>query len=155
MRKRSRRISFFKKEEDSDPLSVVVNLFDVAMVFAVSLMVAMVMHMNMTEVFTDKDFTIVKNPGKENMEIITKNFCQVIKYFLIFDESSSCLPKCEVSRLLGKIVCPKSSRANNIWQTILVQSLNSSDKSVPPEQLRCLKNRKMLFIGVKGMIFVR
>ena len=70
--KRNRRVSKFLKEEDTDPLSVVVNLFDVAMVFAVALMVAMVMHMNMTEVFGQEDFTIVKNPGKENMEIITK-----------------------------------------------------------------------------------
>lgn len=63
--KRNRRVSKFLKEEDTDPLSVVVNLFDVAMVFAVALMVAMVMHMNMTEVFGQEDFTIVKNPGKE------------------------------------------------------------------------------------------
>ena len=69
--KRNRRVSKFLKEEDTDPLSVVVNLFDVAMVFAVALMVAMVMHMNMTEVFGQEDFTIVKNPGKENMEIIS------------------------------------------------------------------------------------
>ena len=69
---RNRRVSKFLKEEDTDPLSVVVNLFDVAMVFAVALMVAMVMHMNMTEVFGQEDFTIVKNPGKENMEIISK-----------------------------------------------------------------------------------
>ena len=67
--KRNRRVSKFLKEEDTDPLSVVVNLFDVAMVFAVALMVAMVMHMNMTEVFGQENFTIVKNPGKENMEI--------------------------------------------------------------------------------------
>lgn len=66
--------------EDSDPLSVVVNLFDVAMVFAVALMVAMVMHMNMTEVFTEEDFTIVKNPGKENMEIIMKEGRKISKY---------------------------------------------------------------------------
>lgn len=57
-------------DDDGDPLSVVVNLFDVAMVFAVSLMVAMVMHLNMTEVFGKEDFTIVKNPGQANMEII-------------------------------------------------------------------------------------
>ena len=68
------------KEEDTDPLSVVVNLFDVAMVFAVALMVAMVMNMNMTEMFTDKDFTIVKNPGKENMENITKEGKQINRY---------------------------------------------------------------------------
>ena len=66
----ARRKSKFAVQEDADPLSVVVNLFDVAMVFAVALMVAMVMHMNMTEVFTQEDFTIVKNPGKDNMEII-------------------------------------------------------------------------------------
>ena len=71
--KPTRRKSKFAVQEDSDPLSVVVNLFDVAMVFAVALMVAMVMHMNMTEVFTQEDFTVVKNPGKENMEIIMIN----------------------------------------------------------------------------------
>ena len=53
----ARRKSKFAVQEDADPLSVVVNLFDVAMVFAVALMVAMVMHMNMTEVFTQEDFT--------------------------------------------------------------------------------------------------
>lgn len=80
MRKRNRRTGIFLNEEDTDPLSVVVNLFDVAMVFAVALMVAMVMHMNMTEVFTDQDFTIVKNPGKENMEIITKEGQKINRY---------------------------------------------------------------------------
>ncbi len=67
-------------EEDSDPLSVVVNLFDVAMVFAVSLMVAMVMNMNMAEMFSNESFTVVKNPGKENMEIITKEGRQINTY---------------------------------------------------------------------------
>ena len=71
---RRRRKGNFLAEDDGDPLSVVVNLFDVAMVFAVSLMVAMVMHMNMTEVFGQEDYTIVKNPGKDNMEIIRSNF---------------------------------------------------------------------------------
>ncbi len=80
MRKRNRRVCISRKEEDTDPLSVVVNLFDVAMVFAVALMVAMVMNMNMTELFTDKDFTIVKNPGKENMEIITKEGKKINRY---------------------------------------------------------------------------
>ncbi len=75
-----RRATRFLRNEDSDPLSVVVNLFDVAMVFAVSLMVAMVMNMNMTEVFGKDDFTIVKNPGKQNMEIIQKNGKQINSY---------------------------------------------------------------------------
>ncbi len=68
------------QEDDGDPLTVVVNLFDVAMVFAVALMVAMVTHMNMTEVFTREDFTIVKNPGKDNMEIIQKKGRQIETY---------------------------------------------------------------------------
>ncbi|GHU63913.1 hypothetical protein FACS1894123_07700 [Bacteroidia bacterium] len=75
--------------EDTDPLSVIVNLFDVAMVFAVALMVAMVMHMNMTEVFTQEDYTIVKNPGKDNMEIITKEGGKINKYTPSSDQSSS------------------------------------------------------------------
>ena len=77
---RRRRSSRLLVDDDADPLSVVVNLFDVAMVFAVSLMVAMVMHMNMTEVFGNEDFTVVKNPGKDNMEIITKQGKQINTY---------------------------------------------------------------------------
>jgi hypothetical protein len=80
MKKTSRRRSKFSAEEDADPLSVVVNLFDVAMVFAVAMVVATVMHLNMTEVFTREDFTVVKNPGKENMEIITKEGGKISRY---------------------------------------------------------------------------
>ena len=64
--------NLLKKEEDNDPISAVSNLFDVAMVFAVALMVALVTRYNMTEMLSTEDFTMVKNPGKENMEIITK-----------------------------------------------------------------------------------
>lgn len=77
---RRKRRSILLQDDDNDPLSVVVNLFDVAMVFAVSLMVAMVMHMNMAEVFGQEDFTIVKNPGKENMEIIMKEGKEINTY---------------------------------------------------------------------------
>lgn len=69
-----------KKEEDSDPISVVSNLFDVAMVFAVALMVALVTRYNMTEMLSKEDFTMVKNPGKENMEIITKEGEKINRY---------------------------------------------------------------------------
>lgn len=68
------------KDEDSDPMSVVSNLFDVAMVFAVALMVALVSRYNMTEMFSQEDFTMVKNPGKENMEIITKEGQKINRY---------------------------------------------------------------------------
>ena len=80
MARKPRRPSKLMQGEDTDPLTVVVNLFDVAMVFAVSLMVAMVMNMNMTEVFTQEDFSVVKNPGKDNMEIITKKGGKIERY---------------------------------------------------------------------------
>lgn len=54
--------------------------FDVAMVFAVALMVALVTRFNMTEMFSKEDFTMVKNPGKENMEIITKEGQEIKRY---------------------------------------------------------------------------
>lgn len=68
------------RREDSDPMSVVSNLFDVAMVFAVALMVALVSRYNMTEMLSQEDFTMVKNPGKENMEIITKEGEKINRY---------------------------------------------------------------------------
>lgn len=69
-----------KGDEDNDPMSVVSNLFDVAMVFAVALMVALVSRYNMTEIFSQEDFTMVKNPGKDNMEIITKEGQKIDRY---------------------------------------------------------------------------
>ena len=75
-----RRRRLLGKEEDNDPMSVVGNLFDVAMVFAVALMVALVTRYDMTEMFSKEDFTIVKNPGKENMEIITKEGEEINRY---------------------------------------------------------------------------
>ena len=66
--------------EDDDPATGMVNLFDVAMVLAVSLMVAMVSFMKMNDIFTEDTMTIVKNPGKKNMEIIRKEGKKIEKY---------------------------------------------------------------------------
>lgn len=93
-----RRPSKLREIEDEDPLSVVVNLFDVAMVFAVSLMVAIVLHLNMSEFFGKEDFTIVKNPGEDNMEIITKEGKEIKKYVPKEDDGS------DVSKKKGKKV---------------------------------------------------
>ena len=81
--------NLLKKEEESDPISAVSNLFDVAMVFAVALMVALVTRYNMTEMLSTEDFTVVKNPGKENMEIITKEGEKVNRYTPSEDQSQS------------------------------------------------------------------
>ncbi len=85
---RRNRRSRMAPEEDDDPMSVVSNLFDVAMVFAVALMVALVTRYSMTEMFSQEDFTMVKNPGKENMEIITKEGEKINKYTPSEDQNS-------------------------------------------------------------------
>ena len=75
-----KRNRLLHNQTDSDPMGTVANLFDVAMVFAVALMVALVTRFNMTEMFSKEDFTMVKNPGKENMEIITKEGEKINRY---------------------------------------------------------------------------
>lgn len=44
-------------DESDNPLGMLTNLFDVAMVFAVALMVALVTHFNMSEIFSKEDYT--------------------------------------------------------------------------------------------------
>ena len=56
--------------EDNDPVAMLTNLFDVAMV----------VKFNMTEIFSKEDYTMVKNPGKDNMEIITKEGQTITRY---------------------------------------------------------------------------
>lgn len=77
--RRKRRL-LLNLTEDHDPVAMLTNLFDVAMVFAVALMVAMVVKFNMTEIFSQEDYTMVKNPGKDNMEIITKEGQTINRY---------------------------------------------------------------------------
>jgi hypothetical protein len=69
-----------KETEDINPMTAVANLFDVSIVFAVALMVALVVRFQMTEIFSQDDYTIMKNPGKENMEIITKKGTKIERY---------------------------------------------------------------------------
>ncbi len=83
-----KRCKRFLKEDDIDPMATVSNLFDVAMVFAVALMVALVARYKMTEVFSKDDFTMVKNPGTEQMEIITKKG-EKIESYKASDENTS------------------------------------------------------------------
>jgi hypothetical protein len=56
------------------------NLFDIAMIFAVALMVAMATYFQVSELLTQSDVTMVKNPGKENMEIIIKKGKEITRY---------------------------------------------------------------------------
>ncbi len=78
--KKPGRFRAFGADEDHDPMSGLVNLFDVAMVFAVALMVAFVIQSRMTEFLTAEDATFVKNAGKPDMEIIVKKDNKVTRY---------------------------------------------------------------------------
>ena len=79
-----------RNDGDDNPMGMLTNLFDIAMVFAVALMVALVSRFSMSEIFSKEDFTIVKNPGSENMEIITKEGNEIKKYTPSEDAPSSC-----------------------------------------------------------------
>lgn len=68
------------EEDDGDPMASLVNLFDVAMVFAVALMVAFAIQSRMTEFLTAEDATFVKNAGKSDMEIIVKKDNKITRY---------------------------------------------------------------------------
>ncbi|MCL2142169.1 MAG: DUF2149 domain-containing protein [Methanimicrococcus sp.] len=73
MRRRSqRRRGSFTENDPGSPMNSVANVFDVAMVFSVALLVALVISFNIAELLTDSDVTIVKNPGQPNMQIIQK-----------------------------------------------------------------------------------
>ena len=78
--KRADRYRAFGRNDDFDPRETRVNLFDVAMVFAVALMVAFVIRSQMTELLTSEDVTFVKNAGKPDMEIIVKKDNKVTRY---------------------------------------------------------------------------
>jgi len=68
------------KETDTNPISEMANLFDIAMIFAVALMVALVSFLHIPEFLSQDKVTIVKNPGQEDMEIIIKDGKEITRY---------------------------------------------------------------------------
>ena len=75
-------------EETADPLSGLANLFDVAMVFAVAFMVALVSFLQIQGMLQDKDYTVVVNPGRPDMEIIVKEG-EVINHYEATDTTGT------------------------------------------------------------------
>jgi hypothetical protein len=66
---------------DEDPAAGLLNLFDVWIAFAVALLLAMAGYLNMPEMLSAKsDVTLVKNPGKPDMEIIRKEGVTITRY---------------------------------------------------------------------------
>jgi hypothetical protein len=59
--------------EDDDPAAGLLNLFDIWLVFAVSLLVALLTYCRLPEPASSAgEVTVVKNPGRPDMEIIRK-----------------------------------------------------------------------------------
>ncbi len=76
----SRHRKFPAEDDESDPLSGLTNLFDIAMVFALALLVALAQRLEMSELLTERDVTIVKNPGSQDMEIVVKEGAEIKTY---------------------------------------------------------------------------
>ncbi|MEA1869757.1 MAG: DUF2149 domain-containing protein [Euryarchaeota archaeon] len=71
--KRTRRKGLLDDNSDQSPLSGVANIFDVAMVFSVALIVMLVVSYHLPQLLDpDADLTVVTNPGQQDMQIITK-----------------------------------------------------------------------------------
>lgn len=78
--RRRRSLLRNNNSDDLDPLGFMVNLFDVTLVFALALMIALVSNLKIGDLLSSKDFTIVKNPGDANMEVITRQNGKVTRY---------------------------------------------------------------------------
>lgn len=60
-----------------DPMESTGNLFDVAILIGVGFLIVALSGFGLTELLSSEDVTIVKNPGQEDMEIITKTAGQI------------------------------------------------------------------------------
>ncbi|WP_407356741.1 DUF2149 domain-containing protein [Methanolobus sp. WCC5] len=89
MRKRTRynRRRLIDNEDEQNPLTGVANLFDIAMVFSVALLVALVMSYQLPELLSPTDdMTIIKNPGQPDMKIIIKEEGRPIEVLNMTDQ---------------------------------------------------------------------
>jgi len=86
-----------RRNHDDDPLSGVANLFDTALVFALGMMVFILLSVNLPELLTESDITIIKNPG-DNMEVIVKQGKDIERINVTDD-----IVKTEVTGELGRI----------------------------------------------------
>ena len=74
---RTRRPPLEDRDED-DPILSLVNLIDVFLVIIAALLLAVAQ--SPTNPFTAEQVTVIKNPGKENMEVIIKDGAKIEHY---------------------------------------------------------------------------
>jgi hypothetical protein len=66
-------------DRNGDPLDGLVNMFTVAVAFAVALLVAVLMAAGLGGLLTDENLTIITNPGTPEMQVIVKEGDQITK----------------------------------------------------------------------------
>ncbi len=87
MSRRGRRRGLIDNADEQNPLTGVANLFDIAMVFSVALLVALVMSYQLPELLNPtEDITIVKNPGQKDMKVIIKEEGRPIEVLNMTDQ---------------------------------------------------------------------
>jgi hypothetical protein len=62
-----------KTDRNGDPLDGVVNLFTVAIVLAIGLLVATLTGFGLSGVLSNKDMTIVTDPGSQDMQVLVRH----------------------------------------------------------------------------------
>ncbi len=77
---RGGKLMEFDDDAAVDPMAGMANLFDVAMVFAVALMVALVSFLQIPALLQQKDYTVITNPGQPDMEILVKEGEEIRHY---------------------------------------------------------------------------
>lgn len=71
-------MKFLDESEADDPILSVVNLIDVFLVVIAALLVTIAQ--NPLNPFTHNDVTIITNPGKPNMEIVSRHGEKIVRY---------------------------------------------------------------------------
>lgn len=75
------------RRERGDPMAAIANLFDAALVFALAFLLAMLAYHRMPDLLTQDEVTVIRNPGKADMEILVKKG-KKLEHYKAVDRSS-------------------------------------------------------------------
>jgi len=76
-----RKKRLWEEMAEDDPAAGLLNLFDVWIAFAAALLLALASHFNLPEMLNTKSQAVViTNPGKPDMEILTKQGTKIEHY---------------------------------------------------------------------------
>lgn len=82
-----RRHGLLNDSDDQNPMSGVINIFDVALVMVMALMVVIAMSPQMPSIVSaGKNTTVVKNPESPNMQIVIKEDGKAIETLNMTDK---------------------------------------------------------------------